>query len=74
MINGDVAQRRILEHLHQRLARAVTLYAPVLLHRDDDNLLSAVHRDALRAFRLRSPDYLAEASFCILECPSPRTR
>src|ERR1700694_529965 len=40
VIDRYVAERRLLQHLHQRLARSFTLHAPILFDRDDDNLLS----------------------------------
>ena len=76
MIDRHITKRRILEQLDEGLARSLPFRAPVLLHGDDDDFLTTMHRDVLRPLGLRFPNDLAEASFRVLQCPTalPRAR
>jgi hypothetical protein len=42
VLDGDVAKRRILKQLHQRLAGASPPGTPVFPDRDDNNFLATV--------------------------------
>ena len=69
MIDFELTERRILQHLHQRLTHSFTLHAPVLLNGDDDDLFPAMHCDPLGPFGFRLPHKFTEAGLRILQSP-----
>lgn len=66
-------QRRVPEHVHERLTGWLALHTPVLLDGNDDDFFTAVNSNSLWPFSPGFPNNLAEAGFGVLEGPSSST-
>ena len=63
-----------LHRNYESRTRRIAPEAPKVLRRDDDDLISSMHRDMLRTFVADTSNELAKASLRVLERPMPKLR